>query len=384
MEKGNHIALFSETLGYLYEAAIDSSQWQAFVQHIAHAMNAKSAMIRLVDPHRSEVSFSAFYNFDPWFDKQYAHHFVNVDPILQKLRELPKNQIVQSSDQIDYNALQKTEYYNDYLMPQENHFLAGGLITNSTNQQIFLGVQRTKTQQSFDQLDLNYLQQLIPHIQRSFGLYADMEKNKLKEFASNNALENLGVGLFTLDLNGRITYSNGQAEALLQESTHLFVSKGRLRASDAGEDAKIAATSAEASSTPEFSLQPFAKAIRLKASDNKCPELYLIVTSQENSHNALVGLFGDRFLLVFIGRLAEQRLINYQIIAHLFKLTPAESELAAAITQGISLNDYCEKVGVSKNTGRSQLKAVFHKTGVNSQAALVAKLTQGPWFKAKN
>jgi DNA-binding CsgD family transcriptional regulator len=58
----------------------------------------------------------------------------------------------------------------------------------------------------------------------------------------------------------------------------------------------------------------------------------------------------------------------------LFGLTRAEAALASALVAGESLADYCQRRGVSINTGKTQLKAVLAKTGTNRQAQLVRLL----------
>ena len=48
--------------------------------------------------------------------------------------------------------------------------------------------------------------------------------------------------------------------------------------------------------------------------------------------------------------------------------------IAKSISAGMSIEDYCSKYFVSANTAKTQLKSVFLKTGVHSQAELVAKI----------
>lgn len=59
-----------------------------------------------------------------------------------------------------------------------------------------------------------------------------------------------------------------------------------------------------------------------------------------------------------------------------FQLTPAEARLAALLVSGMSLTQAASQFGVSHNTVRSQLRAIFEKTQVRRQADLM-RLLQG-------
>jgi DNA-binding CsgD family transcriptional regulator len=57
-----------------------------------------------------------------------------------------------------------------------------------------------------------------------------------------------------------------------------------------------------------------------------------------------------------------------------YGLSEAEARLAAQLTSGEKLETATERIGIAKETGRSQLKSVFAKLGVHRQAELVAVL----------
>lgn len=59
-----------------------------------------------------------------------------------------------------------------------------------------------------------------------------------------------------------------------------------------------------------------------------------------------------------------------------FGLTPAEARLAALLREGLSLNDAADELGVSVNTIRNQLRAIFDKMGLRRQTDLVRALSQ--------
>ena len=59
-----------------------------------------------------------------------------------------------------------------------------------------------------------------------------------------------------------------------------------------------------------------------------------------------------------------------------FGLTAAEARLASQISTGDSLDRVCDVIGISKETGRAQLKSIFAKTGIGRQAELVLLMSR--------
>jgi DNA-binding CsgD family transcriptional regulator len=59
-----------------------------------------------------------------------------------------------------------------------------------------------------------------------------------------------------------------------------------------------------------------------------------------------------------------------------YDLTHAEGRLASELYSGKSLPDASKVLGISINTARTQLRSIFRKVGVNSQAALLQQFAQ--------
>ncbi|VVN09572.1 hypothetical protein PS647_03771 [Pseudomonas fluorescens] len=60
------------------------------------------------------------------------------------------------------------------------------------------------------------------------------------------------------------------------------------------------------------------------------------------------------------------------LLTDLFQLTPAEQRLAELLAQQLNPETCAERLGVSINTVRSQLRALLRKTGTGRQAELVS------------
>lgn len=67
-----------------------------------------------------------------------------------------------------------------------------------------------------------------------------------------------------------------------------------------------------------------------------------------------------------------------EIVSSLFRLTPAEAQLAVALTSGLSLRDCAANQGITIGTSRAYLNSVFFKTRTKQQSELVSLLKSIP------
>ena len=84
-------------------------------------------------------------------------------------------------------------------------------------------------------------------------------------------------------------------------------------------------------------------------------------------------VFGASSILV-ITRVAPPAAPPAELLQGLFDLTPAEARVACGIGDGRTVEDIAGLFGLSRETVRSQLKAVLGKTGLGRQADLAALL----------
>jgi pimeloyl-ACP methyl ester carboxylesterase/DNA-binding CsgD family transcriptional regulator len=90
--------------------------------------------------------------------------------------------------------------------------------------------------------------------------------------------------------------------------------------------------------------------------------------------------YGQTRLLICIAQRSRRELSVDGLISY-YALTPAEARLTQKLVSGLTLDTYATEQGISLSTVKTQLKAVFSKTGVNRQAELIAALYTSPlWF----
>lgn len=93
---------------------------------------------------------------------------------------------------------------------------------------------------------------------------------------------------------------------------------------------------------------------------------------------------GDRLVqwgvayVVLICGLGDTREISPTVLREVYELTRAQTDVAASLYGGLSVEQTASALGLSLNTVRSHLKKIFAKCGVASQAELMQMLALGP------
>jgi DNA-binding CsgD family transcriptional regulator len=82
-----------------------------------------------------------------------------------------------------------------------------------------------------------------------------------------------------------------------------------------------------------------------------------------------------RLILLLTDLRSPQRPDSAQLCAA-FNLTAAEAKMAAKLASGVGIDTAAASLGVSRETARSQLKAVFAKTNTRRQAELAGLLAR--------
>jgi DNA-binding CsgD family transcriptional regulator len=67
-----------------------------------------------------------------------------------------------------------------------------------------------------------------------------------------------------------------------------------------------------------------------------------------------------------------------ELISRDLAITAREAELAALLAAGHNLHSAAQRLKVSGHTARGQLKSIFRKTGLHTQAELIRRIALGP------
>lgn len=217
------------------------------------------------------------------------------------------------------------------------------------------------------------LETLLPLMQRVARLYLLIGDSERRRRIAEHVLETSGVGVVLVDSDGTVLTTNAAAQAIMAESGVLGIGNGRLRAVRQGDQRLLLGhvrAMAALQGRQEADPARYA-AFAIVRDDNPLP---ITVMVRPGPPFGPVSAPLLRSAVVILRDPARRLKLAGPDLEKLFDLSPAEARLARILADGASTEEAALQLGVSRNTVRSQLQAVFAKTGTNRQGDLVRLL----------
>ena len=233
----------------------------------------------------------------------------------------------------------------------------------------FISINRQEILGPYSDDDKAALQYLLPHMSRGAELHRLVTRLEQLYGAVLAVLDKLLVGLVVLDMRGRVVLANTVARRTVEESGALRItSAGRLRATDAAVDLNLRELIVTTMKTVQESGMSDGGTLVAAAGPARDDVLLEVMPIRDDG---LPDRDNVRGVAVFIIDPNHSLPLNTAGLARIFSLSPAEHAVTDALVNGAKPNEIAEERGTSFETVRSQIKAVYRKTGATSGSDLI-------------
>lgn len=354
-----------ELIGLIYEAALEPTRWQEFMAALSRVYEC-SSVLWAEDTQAPDANIFATGRFDDGQLRSYVDYDLKTNIWTPLIDPLPTGSIFDARI-VPEKEFEACEFYNDWLRPQDLYHSLGIVIANEKGLQTKLSVLRPRDVGFYSDEEMQAWRILAAHVQRAFQIHRRLIVSWLEHSVAEEGLNRLGVAALLVDETGRILSTNPAAMALIETADGIAPPGGRVRA--------------RRPPITERLLHVIREAARTAAGRGSHPGAAISLPRRDRRPlSALVSpMWGESFglglpvpaALLFI-RDSEQAAINRPgDLKALYGLTDAEARLAAALTDGSSLDEIATSTGVSIPTLRTHLKRVMSKAGVNRQGELI-------------
>ncbi|NUT14692.1 MAG: helix-turn-helix transcriptional regulator [Cupriavidus sp.] len=359
-------------IGDLYEAALQRDGFLDVFQTVVEALGATGFHMFSWDPERNAPHLAA-YTSDPHWDSVvalYDQYYGALDPRREVVAKAAIGEFQFCQDYLSETDVARSEFYQDFHIPTGFRYLTGARLSRIGSDDILLGLLRANDRPAYSDRERQGINGMAPHLQRAINLWMDARVLHRDAAVGSEMMAQLGVAVFALDGATKVVFANPSAETMLRATACLKLSHGRLSATVATENARLQAAIARAAKSRQ------GESLALRPAPGLQPEVFLGISRLPGCDTRMA--FGHAEILVTVRRRGQVPRVRARQLQQAFGLTAAEAAVGEALIGGKTPDEYAAAAGVSVATVRTQLRAIFEKTGTRSQAEAVGAMLYLP------
>ncbi|MBF8720120.1 helix-turn-helix transcriptional regulator [Pseudomonas guariconensis] len=356
---------FSELVGQLYQGPLENIPWVTFLTQLNSLLHSKHVTFILRPPSSQVDGLMVSTNgTSTEATTSYNKHFYALDPFVG----LPNREVVALADYLPEAELKQSEFFRNFLEPVDVFHILGVDINTSDGAQCRLRISRGRDDPAFVDTEKHLLARFTPHLERSVKVHMQLNRIETERNLYAGAVDQMAVGTIILDETGKVLQTNQVAERLLQEKDGIKQVNDGLQVGSARDTQEFRRLVRQAMVSQKGNQASVVEAMRVKRPSGRA-DLGIIVRSvplaawSEGKQCPTV--------VIFISDPEQQSTAPQEIVRALFDFTPAETQLAMLLANGLTLDEASEELGISRNTSRAHLRSTFSKTGVTRQTMLV-------------
>lgn len=352
----------------IYESAYRPDHWNLTLANLCQLLSSKSGALLFEDRAEQTREMIGSHNLPGIPKVAYRMGLAKHDLIFkfQESQPVGRAKLVARHEEISQtNPL----YYRILMKPNDVGYVAAINFFNDGEWHAGIGLHRSAKAMPFGEDELQLLNILTPHFQRSLRIHRELYRAQSREESLEGALSRLMLGIIVLDSNDKVVYLNKVAEKLMETHPSLQVVGDKLHVHNT-EDNQAFTKMLSTLRDPHITGSQRDQAVGLRHPDRPHPLSILGATSQE-SPSSFGGIRSQGQIVLYLSNPDSRFTAPEEDLIELFGLTRSEAETAIALANGLSLDDFAAQKRVSKETVRSHLKGVLSKLGVSRQQDVV-------------
>jgi len=358
----------------LYAAAEDATAWPRFLELLADEVGG--GMTILLSATSAGPEISAAVRADPealrLYGEQWAPHDVWINSGHPSVHQA--GALVTSEQLVPDREIVKSPFYNDFMRRFDMFHAVVGTLLADDRSNAALAVHYPRRARTPSKRALELIALLMPHLSQALRFHQRWRDLELAERAATRALEETATGFVFLDGRGKVLRTNARAEQILRIGDGLLKRDGRLHAALAADDRALQAAIGRIAQTAVGGGLLPGTTVSVRRGPGRLP---CVVALLPVSGDGTIFARHGAAIVVLISDPSWNPALSSLRLQHTFGWTPAEAEVASALLAGGRVREIAERRGVGTETVRTQLKSLFRKAGVSSQAELVKMLAVG-------
>jgi DNA-binding CsgD family transcriptional regulator len=361
--------LLSSLIGTIYDTTLDRALWPEVLRRSAEFVGGSASSLYSKNAARKTGSPVLFWNpkYEAGGVPSYFDEYVRIDPATTCQFLFEVGEIYSIGDCIPYSEYLETRVHKEYAKPLGMADQLAATLDKSAMSFSLFAIFRSEEQGRVDDEMRRRMRLIVPHVRRAVLIGNVMDLNKADATAFADTLSGLAAGVFLVDENARIVLANTSGRIMLEEGEILRQKDFVLTTVNPRNGTTLPDVIALAC---DGDAALGVKGIALPLSSPPEPWLAHILPLTSGMRRD-AGIACAAVAAVFVHKASLETPSAMETMSKLYRLTPSELRVLAAMSQVGGISAVAQVVGISEATVKTHLQRLFGKTGTNRQADLV-------------
>jgi DNA-binding CsgD family transcriptional regulator/PAS domain-containing protein len=360
--------LLSDTIGLIYDCALDPQLWPDTCRRIADLCKSTAGGICVHDMRHVQNDQLFVFGYQPEFlerlGKHYAESPMAVADIVSNVGDV-------STLSMERHELLESRFSREVLEPFGLRDIIWFPALRTGGRMAAMHASRSENASSYQQLEIGLVKLLSPHVCRALAISDALDIRALRSEMLEKTLDALIAGVFLTARDGRVVYMNAAAERQVKTGNSIRIVNNRIFPTDPAARAALSKAVDEASRDDiETGMSEYSLAIPDSDGGGYIATLLPVDRGQRRG---IVAPFAAS-VAVFTKDSAQAPLLPGEAFARLYKLTGGELRVLLTLAQGLGAKEAADMLGISEPTVRTHLQHIFSKTDTPRQSDLLRLL----------
>ncbi|WP_048307044.1 helix-turn-helix transcriptional regulator [Halomonas sp. PR-M31] len=357
--------VYDNIIGELYEAAQDSRQWSVPLERIRALFKANFVTLILKVPDQNEMGLMVAVGIAGEETVRYLPYQHTLTPFVNQ----PPDKVFTVDDIMSEQEWRENTYRKHWCAQHDAFHVMGVDISAPAGGKLRFRITRPEGDEPFSNDERQMCECLLPHLRRALNIHNLLDRSESLGSLYSHAIERLSIATIIVDESGKVIDQNLYARGLLKSGDGLKIVGGRLEAFYPSDNKVLRQIIRDAfANDHESGLAKVPEAMSLTRPSG---EVNLGVVVEAIPSSGWAESKGQPSAVVYVRDSVSRSQTSSEVAKKLFGLTPAETALSLQLTNGLSLEEAAEELGIRRNTARAHLRSIFSKTGVRRQTELV-------------
>ncbi len=358
----------------LDEIAWGRGSWNEVGRNLVEFLPGSALAVLNFDMTRQAVNTVFATGIDPSFIASFREHYAAVNPWMEFWSTVPPGEVKVSERDSPSSAFRDSEFYTDWLVPQEHMKAASGIRfdVDAHNTVFVCWHYEPRYAPDYDRLAGTVLDETKPELLDAVRSAAMLRQGLEASAKLGMMIERVDGAALLIDANRHIREANAEASVALVRGDVLTGTGNVLALRDPAAQRWLDETTAHflAGRHPPSSTATFVAGERIfRISLTRAPEY-------GESGSPLLIRPRPRLLVVVHLLVGTSLRLDGSGLRLAFGLSGAETRLCEILVNGRSLAEAADMLHISEGTARQRIKTIFQKTGVHRQGQLIALVSR--------